>query len=203
MLIVYIYYSGINESDFLTDLIGPVVDEIIDYGDNSLSLSPMTCYKDINDSNTVKTTMAGALQDPAVLTELTQRTEVVLKIASTYMERILRYADMFPYCVRYYTKVLRDAFIQQFPDASVDELNNALRYIDVIQTNYSIIVYSKFLIHCITQPEKFELVKEITTIQRNNLMTVWLRKVLILDCEYTKVRDYKLYTKRHRRSSFE
>ncbi|KAG0056318.1 hypothetical protein BGZ83_005686 [Gryganskiella cystojenkinii] len=170
---VMIYVRGAKERRYLRDLLGPLVQQVLEDDFLDLESDPLMIYKASINNEELRTGRPSerplqidhqqALQDPETratyirhLQELRLRTEM-------FLNAILESLPRMPYGIRYIAKEVGSALRTKFPQESEENISKAVGNL----------IYYRYLNPAIVAPEGFDVIEGVVNpMQRKNLAEI-------------------------------
>eukprot|EP01122_Echinamoeba_exundans_P013058 TRINITY_DN5634_c0_g2_i1.p1 TRINITY_DN5634_c0_g2~~TRINITY_DN5634_c0_g2_i1.p1 ORF type:complete len:996 (+),score=278.15 TRINITY_DN5634_c0_g2_i1:360-3347(+) len=167
------YNSRVQEQDFLRQLLGKLMDNVLEKKDLNLEYDPKKIYKALlaqaETQTGEKTTMKPDATEeemrahPQVAEICQKRVAQLLEIVDTFLNAIVGSVANFPYGLRWIMKELKSALANKFSNASAAELLGIVGYIS----------YYRFINPAIVAPDDFEMAEgQVSLAQRVNLIGI-------------------------------
>ena len=164
------YTRRAREREYLTDLLRPLVKEILDESSLDIELDPLALYKRVIREEETSTGQKSTLpyevapdqarENPKVQELLAKNLEVLKGLAQKFLEALVGSLSRVPYGIRFMASEMKRAIGERFP---TEEHNKVLKIIGNL-------VYYRYINPSIVAPDAYEVVDgAVSTLQRKNL----------------------------------
>ncbi|KAF9412598.1 hypothetical protein BGZ94_000998 [Podila epigama] len=170
---VMIYVRGAKERQYLRDLLGPLVQKVLDDDFLDLESDPLMIYKaSINNEELrsgkpserpLQVNHTEALMDPETRTTFIRHLQELRMRTEMFLNAILESQSKMPYGIRYIAKEVSAALRAKFPQEPEENITKAVGNL----------IYYRYLNPAIIAPEGFDVIEGVVNpMQRKNLAEI-------------------------------
>ncbi|XP_011692559.1 PREDICTED: ras GTPase-activating-like protein IQGAP1 isoform X1 [Wasmannia auropunctata] len=171
------YAKQFNGQASLKQLVGPLVEKVLEEKDLCIETNPVDIYKLWRNQLEMErgqsldmphaVSQEQALKYPPVQESLTRAINQLKKISLEFLDRITRSRDLIPYGMLYVSKVLYNTLMEKFPHAPEKDILKAVGNL----------IYYHFINAAIVAPDTFDIVtlpvdRTLSSCQRKNLASI-------------------------------